>query len=573
MRQLIMGERFIPGIRHQTPQLGNRVHGWQFLWASAVEGLIRALIGAAVAHVNDRAFQSRPRLKHAVTGNVVERPLHRNALDVKFLPVIAVLKDLGRIHVAVAGLNGIPTQPCPSLMRLFLSNFIRPRAGVMRHLNLAAKVCAVDDVAGMIFAGNESDSASQRQIHSNTNHSVIQIGHLGCRQLPGTQTKDGQDKAEPKTHRCPERKIARGISWFHFQQKRIGKNRSVKKPPKGPSSILYNRSLHRFTKRMKSLWILTAYFALPLLLTVSANATTNNPNTDWFKGAQYGVFMHFLPGSDAQLAQVKDFDVPTVAQQLEDMGAKYFIITLGQNSGYFISPNATYDRYTGYAAGERCSSRDLPSELYRTLQPKGIKLMLYLPCQVPNSDARAQKSFGLPQGRKDQPINAEFGKKWSEVIQEWADRYGDKVAGWWFDGGYAWVKFNEEIASIYAAAVKHGNPKAIVTFNPGVRVIHWTEAEDYTAGELNNPFEVIPSSRWLKGSQWHSLTFIGSQWGQRKTRYSNEQWVNWVKAVTSKGGVVTLDMGPNWNQAAGPIGSFAEVQVKQVKEIKTALRR
>lgn len=308
-----------------------------------------------------------------------------------------------------------------------------------------------------------------------------------------------------------------------------------------------------------------------LLSSWNVNASPRNPHTDWFKEAQYGAFMHFLPGSDAQLAQVKEFDVETVAQQLESMGARYFVITLGQNSGYLNSPNATYDRYTGYSAGERCSRRDLPLDLYRALQAKGIRLMLYLPCQVPNRDARAQKAFGLPQGSKDQPLSLEFAQKWSEVIQEWSDRYGDKVAGWWFDGGYAHIHFNEAIAQQYAAAVKHGNPRAIVTFNPGVKMVHYTEAEDYTAGELNDPLKVIPASRWLNGSQWHALTFVGATWGSRNIRYTDEQWAQWVRAVTAKGGVATLDMGPNWNPKEGAIGSFAEAQVNQVKAIKAAL--
>jgi hypothetical protein len=32
-----------------------------------------------------------------------------------------------------------------------------------------------------------------------------------------------------------------------------------------------------------------------------------------------------------------------------------------------------------------------------------------------------------------------FAENWSEVSQEWSDRYGDKVSGWWFDGGYAHI--------------------------------------------------------------------------------------------------------------------------------------
>ncbi len=306
--------------------------------------------------------------------------------------------------------------------------------------------------------------------------------------------------------------------------------------------------------------------------TVIAQAPAAAPaNTDWFKDAQYGVFMHFLPGDDKQLALVDAFDVNALAGQLEAMGAKYFVITLGQNSGYFISPNATYDKITGYAAGQRCSKRDLPMALYEALKPKGIRLMLYLPCQVPNGDDRAQKTFGLAQGRGDQAIDVAFAKKWAEVIQEWSDRYGDKVAGWWFDGGYAWIKFNEDIAQIYAAAVKHGNPKAIVSFNPGVSLVRHTQAEDYTAGELNDPFAVIPAGRWVDGSQWHALTFMGSQWSRRDVRYPTEKWVQWVKEATAHEGVVTLDMGPNWDPQAGSIGSLAEAQVVQVKAIRAAM--
>lgn len=300
-------------------------------------------------------------------------------------------------------------------------------------------------------------------------------------------------------------------------------------------------------------------------------AIPNNPNTDWLREARYGVFMHFLPADSPGLSRVQEFNVAALADQLEATGAKYFVLTLGQNSGFYNAPNAAYDRRTGYAAGERCSARDLPLDLHRVLAPRGIRLMLYLPCQVPNRDARAQKAFGLAQGAQDQPIDLEFARRWAEVIEEWSVRYGDRVAGWWFDGGYEHIGFNNAIAEVYAAAVKRGNSKAIVTFNPGVRVIRWTEAEDYTAGELNEPFACLPASRWLDGSQWHALTYLGSAWGRRDTRFPDEQWARWVNGVVAKGGAVTLDMGPNWDPQQGPIGALAAAQVSQVKAIRAAL--
>lgn len=136
------------------------------------------------------------------------------------------------------------------------------------------------------------------------------------------------------------------------------------------------------------------------------------------------------------------------------------------------------------------SAREAVVGTNTTQREELARLMLYLPCQTPNAGRRAQRAFGLPEGRQDQPINEEFAHKWAKVIHEWSSRYGDKVAGWWFDGGYQRIQFNEAIARIYADAVKRGNPKAIVTFNPGVRLVRHTRAEDYTAGELNEPFDV-----------------------------------------------------------------------------------
>ncbi len=303
----------------------------------------------------------------------------------------------------------------------------------------------------------------------------------------------------------------------------------------------------------------------------AAEEGAGDPRTDWFRDARYGVFVHFLPSDAEQFAQIDDFDVEALAQQLQSAGAGYLILTLGQNSGFFNAPNPTYDRITGYGPGERTAARDLPRDLHRALASRGIRLMLYLPSQAPNRDRRAQKAFGLAEGPKDQPIDLEFARNWAKVIQDWSVRYGDQVAGWWFDGGYEWVGFNEEIAGIYAEAARQGNPQAIVTFNPGIGLRRWTRAESYTAGELKDPFEVVPASRWLEGSQWHGLTYLGSQWGVRDTRHPSDRWVEWVRAVTANEGVVTLDLGSNQDPQAGPIGLLAEAQLEQLQAVRDAV--
>jgi len=267
--------------------------------------------------------------------------------------------------------------------------------------------------------------------------------------------------------------------------------------------------------------------------------------TDWFQKARWGVFTHYLTGPATSAEdwnrQVDAFDVPGLARQIEASGARYYVLTLGQNSGHFCSPNAAYDRYAGIRPG-KCSRRDLPADIQAALAPKGIRMMLYLPCQAPNADPAAQKGFGLPQGRKDQPLDEAFARKWAEVIACWSTRYGGKVSGWWFDGGYAHCRFNDAIAQTYADAVRKGNPDAIVTFNPGVRLVRHTRAEDYTAGEINEPQNVECGGRWVDGSQWHMLSYLGPTWCASPPRFKDEAVIGMTRDLVEEGGVVTWDV-------------------------------
>ena len=72
------------------------------------------------------------------------------------------------------------------------------------------------------------------------------------------------------------------------------------------------------------------------------------------------------------------FDVNGLADQLASAGAGYFVLTLGQNSGFYCSPNATYDKLTGITPS-KCARRDLVSDLSAALRAKRIRLMVYLP--------------------------------------------------------------------------------------------------------------------------------------------------------------------------------------------------
>lgn len=295
-------------------------------------------------------------------------------------------------------------------------------------------------------------------------------------------------------------------------------------------------------------------------------------NTDWFMRAKWGVFCHYLGAAPstaggAELtaavwnARMDAFDVDGLVKQLRHVRAPYFCITLGQNSGHYCAPNATYDRFVGIQPS-KCSQRDIVEDLYEALSPHGIDLLVYLPSGAPAADPVAMEKLGWEWGyeggwpgwgkKRTGKRLADFQLKWEAVIREWSLRWGKKVRGWWIDGCYfADEMYRHEDApnfASFAAALKAGNPDSLVAFNPGVLVpvVCHSEHEDYTAGEISEAFPTC-RGRWVerKGhkAQFHILSYLGSTWcGGEAPRFPDEFAIGYTKHVNSKGGVVTWDV-------------------------------
>lgn len=298
--------------------------------------------------------------------------------------------------------------------------------------------------------------------------------------------------------------------------------------------------------------------------------------TDWFRDARWGVMTHYLgaaPSSkggaeltaDAWNAQIDRFDAARLADQVAGTGAKYLLFTIGQNSGHFCSPNATYDRLVGIQPS-KCSRRDLVADLARELKQRNVRLMVYLPSGAPAADPVARAKLGWLWGGKGgwqlpgEPVGGrlvEFQRKWESIIREWSLRWGDAVSGWWIDGCYfsdVMYRFDQEpnFAS-FAAAMKAGNPASIVAFNPGVKVpvVALTRCEDYTAGEVNLP--QLPQAvaacpgRWIaaegRNVQFQILTYLGESWCRgARPQWSDEKVVPLVRELAAKQGVITFDV-------------------------------
>jgi hypothetical protein len=336
-----------------------------------------------------------------------------------------------------------------------------------------------------------------------------------------------------------------------------------------------------FVRPVRRLRVAVVTASVVIGLTLTHLHADDHDRAAWMRTARFGVMTHYLADWIANTsgetmtvekwnALIDGFDTEALAMQLESIGAGYYLITIGQNSGYYLAPNAAYDKIVGIHPS-KCARRDLVADLAASLSKRNIKLMVYLPSGAPNGDAVAKQALQWQNG----PFrNAEFQRKWEEIIREWSMRWGTKIAGWWFDGCY-WP--NTMYRSVeapnftsFAAAARAGNPASALAFNPGVlyRTISITPEDDYVAGEVDKPDQIQmrrATGGKADGAQIQMLSFLGQQWGRGAPRFTTDQVVAFTKTVTDAGGVVTWDTPIQRN------GTFAQPFVDQLSAIGKAL--
>jgi hypothetical protein len=286
-------------------------------------------------------------------------------------------------------------------------------------------------------------------------------------------------------------------------------------------------------------------------------------NTDWFYEARWGMFVHYLADSASNLQpitlsaddwnrRIDAFDAPGLARQLAAAHVPYFCITLGQNSGFYLSPNATYDAIVGIKPS-KCSKRDLIADLAAAFKPYGIRLMVYLPGGAPAADAVAKAKLEEPVDERLSTIQ----RHWEAICREWSLRWGKNVHGWWIDGPYNKEAYQHPDAPNYrsfAEALKAGNPDSLVSFNNGLRLPLYsiTEYEDFTPGEIERDLPVAPGclpdysrlrnfERYLDGAQLHVLSILGEWWGKHPKRFDDELVIAYTRYFNRKGGVISWD--------------------------------
>ena len=285
-----------------------------------------------------------------------------------------------------------------------------------------------------------------------------------------------------------------------------------------------------------------------------------NADTDWFRDAGFGIMFHYLSsnmvqdkGSKEWNDAVNSFDTEKFAYDVSQSGAGFVMVTLGQNSGYYCSPNAVFDSVVGVSPGELCSTRDLPMDIIKSLKKYNIPVILYLPSNPPVSNKLVSEKFRYSYGKDS--ATSQFNQPILEdMIREWSLRYGTDVKGWWFDGLYDWNNIRstrmdmslKHNISTHTLAAKAGNKNSIVTYNYGFGTIHVnTPYCDYSSGEKQT-IDEFPSSRWVEpGVQWFLFTYLGEKWGGSGSQFKTEELVEKAKRIVQGEGVLCLEVVVN----------------------------
>jgi len=340
------------------------------------------------------------------------------------------------------------------------------------------------------------------------------------------------------------------------------------------------------------------------------SASIENPRVQWMKG-KYGLMVHWLaPGPPPQKGEriidlnkaVDNFDIKGFMADFDKTGAEWLIFTIGQNTGFYASPNSVIDSLAGVG---HTPHRDLVLEIAKELKRRGKRFIAYLPCEV-----RGNKSLhkGFSWNTKEGTNQKEFQEKYLRAVREWAVRYGENLDGWWLDGCYTWEIFHNKYVmwDKWFDACRAGNKNAVVSFNDGSFCINNTKPTvsvlDYVSGEtevlINGKIRLgrdsqsqlfmpeqayVPETQclyhalvpidalWAHGSGWQDFVNAPFKAEAPKTQaemeppiYSDSDLIKFVNDFTKVGGAVTLNIGIFQE------GRLGKETIKQLEELKKA---
>ncbi len=159
------------------------------------------------------------------------------------------------------------------------------------------------------------------------------------------------------------------------------------------------------------------------------------------------------------------------------------------------------------------------------------------------------------------------------MLKEYADRYGDRIAGWWFDGmePNTYTDAPDDWQTI-STIVRSANPRAVIAFSYG----HNEQAcvckgvDDYTGGDTWSKQDLKRLTPQLRPAQgrilWHGKIYCGNVYHGMgdANQFTDQELIDWIKTCNSQGGVCTLDWP--FDPRTGLLKDFGLAQLKRIAD-------
>jgi len=268
-----------------------------------------------------------------------------------------------------------------------------------------------------------------------------------------------------------------------------------------------------------------------------------------------------LPYAPGENDRIETWDSTAFADQFTQLGSSKYVfvnVTKPAGGGQYTAPNpplvAAVPELAPYFP-----TRDILGETLDLIQASGREAIVYLGCIGFEETDEVSALWldyiksDLGSGKKDEDGIKEY------IIKYYAQRYGDKIDGWWFDGSN---RFYEELKQEVKDAIRSGNPNALVTYgthplddyfggHPTIRAIadHWSYDYNYrtiTDTEAGPFTEVVdgvsrshhyPVEDPADGSLKHIFSGMQENWTRGDLKFPAWQAVDWCSRVVEAGGM------------------------------------
>jgi hypothetical protein len=294
-------------------------------------------------------------------------------------------------------------------------------------------------------------------------------------------------------------------------------------------------------------------------------AGQSRASTEWLVKAGYGLMFHWTSQSIGKDGKIKPFDqavadfpLDRFIEIVEATGAGYVLFTVGHAEPYCPAPLTSWEKYHP----GKTSKRDLLAEMADALNEKKIKLMCYFPTHVV--------------GKYPKASSEEFTRMTTDILEEFGERYGKKVVGYWFDGFYqCYEKYPDFSFRDFFKTCKAGNPNRVIALNSWIYP-NVTEWQEYWAGETASPVELPVNGTNLRGPgeglRYQALLIMEPYWVQEKLempepRFNAQALGDYISQCMKNGGAVTINLGIYQD------GSVDPKAVEVLKEVRKRLRK